>query len=106
MKGTHSLLTPILLLLVVLMLAYAVFGERGVLRIMQAQRQQEQLQQQLSQLQQQQQQLRQEIERLNSDRDYWEQLARTRLGMVREGELIYYLPEPSAAKSKQESGAP
>ncbi len=106
MKGTHSLLTPILLLLVVLMLAYAVFGERGVLRIMQAQRQQEQLQQQLSQLQQQQQQLRQEIERLNSDRDYWEQLARTRLGMVREGELIYYLPEPAAAKSKQESGAP
>lgn len=101
MKGPNNLLTAVLLVLVVLMLAYAIFGNRGVLRIVQAQRQQEQLQQQLSQLQQQQQQLRLEIERLNSDRDYWEQLARTRLGMVREGELIYYLPESTAEESER-----
>lgn len=101
MKGPNNLLTAVLLVLVVLMLAYATFGNRGVLRIVQAQRQQEQLQQQLSQLQQQQQQLRLEIERLNNDRDYWEQLARTRLGMVREGELIYYLPESTAEESER-----
>lgn len=101
MKGTNNLLTVVLLVLIVSMLAYAIFGDRGVLRIVQAQRQQEQLQQQLSELQQQQQHLRLEIERLNNDRDYWEQLARTRLGMVREGELIYYLPEPAAEERER-----
>lgn len=92
-KGNNNLMTVCLLIMVLLLLAYAVFGNRGVLRIFQTQRQQQELQQQLADMQQQQQQLRQEIERSNSDRDYWEQLARTRLGMVREGELIYYLPD-------------
>ncbi|MFO7578224.1 MAG: septum formation initiator family protein [Pelovirga sp.] len=93
LTGRNNLLTVALLVVIALMFAYAVFGNRGILRIIQAQRQQQQLQQQLTELQQQQQQLRREIERLNNDRDYWEQLARTRLGMVREGELIYYVPE-------------
>lgn len=93
LTGRNNLLTVALLVVIVLMSAYAVFGNRGILRIIQAQRQQQQLQQQLTEMQQQQQQLRREIERLNNDRDYWEQLARTRLGMVREGELIYYVPE-------------
>lgn len=92
LPGRNNLLTLALLVLILLLAAYAVFGNRGVLRIVQAQRQQQELQQQLEQMQDQQQELRQEIERLNNDRDYWEQLARTRLGMVREGELIYYVP--------------
>lgn len=91
--GRNNLLTVCLLVVILLMFAYAVFGNRGVLRILQAQRQQQGLQQQLTRMQQQQLELRQEIERLNTDRDYWEHLARTRLGMVREGELIYYLPD-------------
>ncbi|MFO7813221.1 MAG: septum formation initiator family protein [Pelovirga sp.] len=92
LPGRNNLLTLVLLVLILLMAAYAVFGNRGVLRIVQAQRQQQELQQRLDEMQTRQQELRQEIERLNNDRDYWEQLARTRLGMVREGELIYFVP--------------
>lgn len=91
--GRRNLLTTCLLIVILLMFAYAVFGSRGVMRILQAEQQQQNLQLQLVDLQQQQQQLRHEIERLQKDKTYWEQLARTKLGMVREGELIYYLPD-------------
>ncbi|MCD6583029.1 MAG: septum formation initiator family protein [Desulfuromusa sp.] len=93
LPGRKNLLTICLLIVILLMFAYAVFGSRGVLRIFQAEQQKQDLQQQLADLQQQQQQLRNEIERLQKDKTYWEQLARTKLGMVREGELIYYLPD-------------
>lgn len=93
LTGRKNLLTICLLVVILLMFAYAVFGSRGVLRIFQAEKQQQELHQRLADLQQQQQQLRNEIERLQKDKTYWEQLARTKLGMVREGELIYHLPD-------------
>lgn len=105
MSGKNNLLTICLLAVILLMAAYAVFGDRGVLRIIQAQRQQQELQLRLEEMQQEQQRLRLEIERLNSDRDYWEHLARTRLGMVREGELIYYVPKDSSEEKTTERGS-
>lgn len=93
--GRRNLLTISLLVIIALMFAYAVFGNRGVLRILQAREQKHALEQQLAELKQQQAQLKIEIERLQKDRNYWEQLARTKLGMVREGELIYHLPDIS-----------
>jgi len=99
--GRKNLLTICLLIVILLMFAYAVFGSRGVLRILQAQQQTQELQQQLADLQQQQQQLRSEIERLQKDKTYWEHLARTKLGMVREGELIYHLPDRDTEEKRQ-----
>lgn len=90
--GRKNLISIALALVLLVMLGYAIFGERGVVRIMQAERQKQQLQARLDELQQEQQLLKDEIERLRHDRDYWEQLAREKLGMVREGELIYHLP--------------
>ncbi len=90
--GNKNLITIWLLVIILVMLGYAIFGERGVIRTRQAERQKGQLEKQLSELQQQQQQLREEIDRLKHDKDYWEQLARKNLGMVRDGELIYHLP--------------
>ena len=103
--GRNNLLTMCLLAVILLMAAYAVFGNRGVLRIVQAQRHQQELQLRLEEMQQEQQRLRLEIERLNSDRDYWEHLARTRLGMVREGELIYYVPAGDSEENITERGS-
>lgn len=96
-SGGKNLISIWLLVIILIMLGYAVFGNRGVIRILQAEKQKEELQQRLDLLQQEQQQLREEIERLQHDKDYWEQLAREKLGMVREGELIYHLP----SKEKQ-----
>jgi cell division protein FtsB len=100
-SGRKNLLTICLLVVIVFMFAFAVFGSRGVLRIFQAEKQKQELQQQLAELQQQQQQLRNEIERLQKDKSYWEQLARTKLGMVREGELIYHLPDNDTEEKRQ-----
>lgn len=101
LPGRKNLLTICLLIVILLMFAYAVFGNRGVLRIVQAEQQKQELQQKLTDLQQQQQQLRNEIERLQKDKTYWEQLARTKLGMVREGELIYHLPDSNTEEKRQ-----
>lgn len=90
--GNKNLITVWLLVVILLMLGYAIFGDRGVVRIMKTERQKQELAAQLADLQQDRQQLREEIDRLKHDRDYWEQLARKKLGMVREGELIYHLP--------------
>jgi cell division protein FtsB len=88
-----NLLSLCLWIVILLLCAYAIFGDRGVMRILQAREQQQQLEQQLVGLQQQQEQLKEEIERLQKDKSYWELLARTRLGMVREGELVYHIPD-------------
>ncbi|MCK4502761.1 MAG: septum formation initiator family protein [Desulfuromonadales bacterium] len=98
--GRKNLLTILLLFAILLMFVYAVFGSRGVLRIVQAEQQKHDLEQQLVKLQQQQQQLENTIERLRHDKTYWEQLARTRLGMVREGELIYHLPDTDSTEKR------
>ena len=99
--GKKNLFTICLLMVIFLLFAYAIFGSRGVLRIVQAEKQKKELQLRLVDLQQRQQQLRHEIERLQKDKTYWEQLARTKLGMVREGELIYYLPDHDTERKRQ-----
>ncbi len=90
--GNRNLITIWLVVIILLMLGYAIFGERGVIRIVQAEKQKQRLEAELVALQQEQQELREEIDRLKHDKDYWEQLARKNLGMVREGELIYHIP--------------
>jgi len=92
-RSKKSLLTVCLLIAIALMFGFAVFGERGVLRILNAEQQKDKLEQQLHDLQLQQKVLNEEIERLRTDKKYWEHLARTKLGMVREGELIYHISD-------------
>lgn len=86
-----------LILIVLLMLAFAIFGDRGVLRTIQSDRHRAELKKELQTLQEEKQRLREEISRLRKDKDYWEQLARKKLGMVREGELIYQFEAPAKA---------
>lgn len=92
-RGRKNLLTVCLLIAIILMFGFAIFGDRGVLRILKAEEQKHKLEQQLVDLQRQQNILHDEIERLRTDKNYWEHLARTKLGMVREGELIYHIPD-------------
>lgn len=96
-RPTRRLAPVWLILIVLLMLGFAMFGDRGILRTIQSTRHRAELQLELQALQQESQRLRTEITRLRKDRDYWEQLARKKLGMVREGELIYQFEDPAAA---------
>ncbi len=91
-----------LILIVLAMFGFALLGERGVLRALQSHHHKQDLEQNLLLLQNQKEQLRDEIRLLQKDRDYWEQLARKELGMVREGELIYQFSDESNSKMVDE----
>ncbi|ALC17542.1 cell division protein FtsB [Desulfuromonas soudanensis] len=80
------------LLLVLLMLGFALFGEKGVLRVIQSGRQKAVLKEEVRRLEEVNSALRQEIEALRSDRRYIENIARRELGMVKQDELIYQFP--------------
>ena len=75
--------------IVVVVLTFALFGDRGILHLYQQKRQQADLQQQLAEVEEVNAGLRQEIASLSADRRHLERLARSQLGMVREDEVVY-----------------
>lgn len=77
------------LLLIVLLLGLALFGDKGILRAIQFNRQKGALQTELQRMEEVNSALRQEIESLRSDRRYIEDIARRELGMVKADELVY-----------------
>jgi cell division protein FtsB len=76
-------------LLALLLLGFALFGDRGILRALQAGRQKAALQEEVRQLEAVNAELRREIESLRNDRRYLEAIARKELGMVKDDELVY-----------------
>jgi cell division protein FtsB len=77
-----------------LLLGFALFGEKGILRAMQASRQKLALEEELHQLEATNAALSKEIEALRSDHRTIEGIARKELGMVREDELVYQFRAP------------
>ncbi len=88
-------------LLVVALLAIAVFGEKGILCAVKSNQQKEALQQQVDSLELANQTLRKEIEALRSDPRYLEAISRKELGMVREDELVYQFRSPDGSAGNE-----
>ncbi|MDY0190105.1 MAG: septum formation initiator family protein [Desulfuromonas sp.] len=78
-----------LVAVVVVGMSCALFGEKGALHLNQIRQQQEQLLLQSQQLSAANSKLRAEIDALQHDDSYLEQVARSRLSLVRDGELVY-----------------
>lgn len=76
---------------ILLFLLSAVLGERGLVQLLRLQKEQRRLEETAFMLQQRNDRLRRRIERLESDDRYVERLARQRLGLVKQGEIIYRL---------------
>ena len=74
---------------IVVMLSFALFGDRGILHIYKNQHYQAELQQQLAGIEEVNAGLRNEIAALRADRHHLERMARSQLGMVREDEVVY-----------------
>lgn len=89
-------LVPILLILV--LLGFALFGDKGILRAIQFNRQKTELQAELQRVEEINSALRQEIKSLRSDRRYIEDIARRELGMVKKDELVYQFPAQGEKK--------
>jgi cell division protein FtsB len=79
----------------VLFVIAAVYGDHGLIHLLELQVQQRQLEQTAFLLQQRNEHLRERVKRLQSDDRYIEQLARERLGLVKKGEIIYRVMAPS-----------
>jgi cell division protein FtsB len=77
------------ILLVLVLLALALFGDKGIMRAFQSERQKEALQEEVNRLEATNEALRKEIEALRSDRRYIEDIARRELGMVKKDELVF-----------------
>jgi cell division protein FtsB len=75
--------------LIAILLALAIFGEKGVLRAIQYNRQKQALEEDIRKLEETSAGLRREIEALRSDLRTIEGIARRDLGMVKEDELVY-----------------
>jgi len=101
-KGRPSLFNKVALLMIVLILGVALFGEKGVVRLVKLMREREALSSEVEQLKVENDRLRHEIEALRNDQDYLEHLARKQLGMVRKDELVYQF-RPGNQSTTEES---
>lgn len=100
-------LVPVVI--VALLLALALFGDKGILRALQYNRQKQSLEEEVRKLEATSAELRREIEALRSDVRTLEGIARRDLGMVKEDELVYqFRPAPSGSRPKAPapSGSP
>ena len=77
------------LALIALVMGFALFGERGVIQLVQLGHQKSALLDEIAAVEQKNDTLRNEIDALRSDRRYIERIARTELGMVRKDELVF-----------------
>ncbi|MDY0300042.1 MAG: septum formation initiator family protein [Trichlorobacter sp.] len=70
-------------------LFFTVFGERGLLRITELNRELAQLEENSAELKAANTRLKEEVMLLNNDRNYLERVAREELGLVKKNEVIY-----------------
>jgi cell division protein FtsB len=78
--------------IILFILYFTVFGERGLLRIHHLTQEKKQIEERVVALQAENEQLKREIEALKSDRRYLESIARKDFGLVRPNEIIYQFP--------------
>jgi len=87
---------------ILFILFFTVFGERGLLRIYHLSKDKQEMEKRVTELKAENDRLRREIEALQSDRRYLESIARRDFGLVRPNEIIYQFPNQEKADSKGE----
>lgn len=78
--------------IIVFILYFTVFGERGLLHIHHLQQEKEQVLKKVEEMKVENDRLKREIEALKTDRRYLESIARKDFGLVRPNEVIYQFP--------------
>lgn len=79
--------------IIVFILFFTIFGDRGLLRIYHLKKDNKEIQENLQSLKTENEKLKREIEALRSDRRYLESIARRDFGLVRQNEVIYQFPQ-------------
>ncbi|ACM21270.1 septum formation initiator family protein [Geotalea daltonii FRC-32] len=78
--------------IIVFILFFTIFGDRGLLRIYHLNKDNKEIREHLQSLKTENEKLKREIEALRSDRRYLESIARRDFGLVRQNEVIYQFP--------------
>lgn len=86
---------------IVFILYFTVFGDRGLLRINHLHRDLDEMQKRVSELKEENEQLKREISALQSDRRYLESIARRDFGLVRSNEVVYQFPGYGKSPAQQ-----
>lgn len=92
--------------IIVFILYFTVFGDRGLLRINHLHRDRDEMQKRLLEVKGENDRLKREIAALQSDRRYLESIARRDFGLVRSNEVIYQFPSPVKLHPSQGKPAP
>jgi cell division protein FtsB len=91
---------------IIFILYFTVFGDRGLLRINHLHRDRDEMQQHLQELKGENERLKREIAALQSDRRYLESIARRDFGLVRSNEVIYQFPPQDKGARPADKAAP
>ncbi len=89
---------PVCIILIILF--FTVFGERGLLRINRLTQEKEEIQKKADQIRKENERLKRDIEALKSDRRYIENIARKEFGLVRPNEVIYQFSHHSSVRQR------
>jgi cell division protein FtsB len=93
----------ILLIVASLLVAYAVAGDSGLLTMMRAKRQYDELAISIASVRQENARLREEIRRLREDPSFIEEIARRELGLIRPGEKVFIIRDIAPPKKQPPS---
>jgi cell division protein FtsB len=78
-----------------------VFGEKGVLAMRRSQQEVEKLQQEIQKLNEENENLADHVQRLKTDPELIERIAREQMGLARPGEYVYKLPQQETTTEKK-----
>ncbi len=94
--GSHGrkLIVAAAILLALYLTANLIFGEMGIIKYLRMMAQYNALTQDIATLNLDNMKLAREVRELKTDPNYIEQIARDKLGLARQGEIVYYYDEP------------
>jgi cell division protein FtsB len=89
LKGYNKRVVVTILLLVLVMIFFTFFGDKGLLQVHRLRRELKEIEKVNMELRQENEKLRGEIDNLKTNKKYIEELARRELGLVKKGEIVY-----------------
>ena len=92
---------PILLVgLILLVWYFSLFGEKGLIKIIQLRHERDRIVADVSRMEEENKRLQEEIKRLREDTRYLEAVARRDLGLIKENEILFIFEEEATAKKE------
>ncbi len=92
---------PLLLAALILLVWYfSLFGEKGLIKIIQLRRERDRIIADVSRMEEENKRLQEEIKRLREDSRYLESVARRDLGLIKENEILFIFEDETSAKKE------